>query len=298
MAIRAATALGGGVTRSSQPATRRPAAFVAPSRVATRLRITAIAAGTTKSPAPDASEATTFWAACSAMPVRTEPVRRRIQHRTMPSTVNGTSTPETPCSPAHTSDETIAAGQNPNLLHRPESRKPRIDTSSIHGAMTIAIHASRSTNAVWRCASGTSVVPWKPTERPSRVRSGETSTRKPICASTAVPTARDGARPMHRRRRVAVREGQGRGQPDGAEAEDAGDATIATRVAASARPPISASRYAATVDARYSTAHAIAPITSMFERPPRPARRRGLRPAAPCSHHTRQAAQARARAGA
>ena len=68
----------------------------------------------------------------------------------MPSTVNGTSTPETPCSPAHTSDEATAAGQNPKRDHRPESRKPRIEISSIHGAITTAIHVSRSTTAAGR----------------------------------------------------------------------------------------------------------------------------------------------------
>ncbi len=130
------------------------------------------------------------------MPVRIEPVRRRIQHRTMPSTVNGTSTPDTPCRPAQTSDEAIAAGQNPTRAHRPESRKPRIDTSSIHGAITTAIHVSRSTIAAGRWCRARFVVPWKPTEFPSTVKSGEITTRKAICAVTADPTRCERARPM------------------------------------------------------------------------------------------------------
>ena len=160
-----------------------------------------------------------FWDACSAMPVRIEPVRRRIQHRTMPSTVNGTSTPDTPCSPAHTSDEAIAAGQKPIRDHRPESRKPRIDTSSIHGAITTAIHVSRSTTAVERWCSAMLVVPWKPMASPSRLRSGEIRSRNAIWAETADPTRRDRARPTIAAGHPAVGVGERRGEPDDDERE-------------------------------------------------------------------------------
>ena len=116
----------------------------------TRLRITAASGGANRKPAPEKSDAAVFWAACSAMPVRTDPVRRRIQHKRSPSHVNGMSTPDTPWRPAQTSDDATAAGQKPNRCQRPPSRKPRIESSSIHGAATTATQVRSRTAPAWR----------------------------------------------------------------------------------------------------------------------------------------------------
>ena len=146
----------------------------------------------TNAPAPVTSEATVFWEACRAMPVRTEPVRRRIQQSATPSARNGISTPPTPWRPAHTNDEITAAGQNPSRTVSPESRNPRIETSSIHGAIRMAAHATSRTTPWLRCWSGTSVVPCRPMWRLSTSSSGRAmkSTRSWTPIETGTPADR------------------------------------------------------------------------------------------------------------
>ncbi len=130
------------------------------------------------------------------MPVRSVPDRRRIQQSVMPSAVNGRSTEVTPCHPAQTADETTAAGQKPKRDESPASRKPRIATSSNHGARSTAPHTVMSAIPAVSWATGWVVVPWPPADLPIDVRMGTTTKTVPRKAATHTLTPTEIPPPM------------------------------------------------------------------------------------------------------
>ena len=94
--------------------------------------------GTGTQPPPVVPITSVFQLPCRPIPGSSEPVRRRSHASSIPSAENRISTPGSTCSPAQTTPDTSAPGQNPNRRASAENRNPRMATSSVHGATITA----------------------------------------------------------------------------------------------------------------------------------------------------------------